>query len=155
MTDRIQVLLHDNEGNAAIELSLIAPILITLVLGITDISRAYLSKIKLEQAAHRAIERVQQYQTTSSTYSTLKAEAASGAEITESSTNPMVDWWLECNGVRQNNYESSCSAGQTQARWIEVRITKPFTPTFGTKYFPGANADGTYTLRGKAGMRTQ
>ena len=47
------------------------------------------------------------------------------------------------------------SAGQADARYINVKIQKKFVPSFGTKYFPGANSDGTFTLKSDAGIRTQ
>jgi len=48
-----------------------------------------------------------------------------------------------------------CGSGQTYARWITVDITAKFTPMFSSSRWPGSNTDGTYTLHGKAGLRTQ
>ena len=45
--------------------------------------------------------------------------------------------------------------GQVYARYINVAIQKKFAPIFGTQYFPGANSDGTFTLKSDAGIRTQ
>jgi hypothetical protein len=66
-----------------------------------------------------------------------------------------VDFWLECNGTRTATYETNCAANQTYARYVTVSIDKAFTPMFGTRFFPGANANGTFTLTGEAGLRTQ
>ncbi|NUT01557.1 MAG: hypothetical protein HOP96_11330, partial [Sphingomonas sp.] len=62
---------------------------------------------------------------------------------------------LECNGVRAANYNSVCGSGETYARWITVEVQGTFTPMFRSKYYPRANADGTFTISGKTGMRTQ
>ena len=148
-------LLRSEEGSSVVELAIAVPIFSTMLIGIVDLSRAYSTKLQVEQAAQRAIEKVQQYQASASTFSTMKAEAATAAGITATTTNPTVDWWLECNGVRSSNYNQPCSSGQTEARWIEVRIETRFTPYFASSRWPGSNSDGTYTVVGEAGIRTQ
>ncbi len=151
--NRFPRLVQDERGASIIELALVAPILASLLIGMVDISRAYSHKLKLEQAAQRAIEKIQQYQTTTSTYGTLQAEAAAAAGVPTS--NVTIDFWLECNGTRAANYNSVCASGQTYGRWVSVDITGTFSPMFRSRRWPGANADGTFTLLGKAGMRTQ
>jgi Flp pilus assembly protein TadG len=146
-------LLRDERGASVIELALVLPFFASIVVGVTDISRAYSTKLQLEQAAYRAIEKVQQYRSNSSTFDTLQSEAATAAGVPTSQVT--VDYWLECNGTRQAVYNSTCSSGQTTGRWIKVDITKTFTPMFATNKWPGSNADGTYTLHGRAGLRTQ
>ncbi len=143
----------DERGTSVIELAMVAPVLATFLVGMADISRAYSAKLQLVQAAHRSIEKVQQYRTTTSTFSTLQTEAATAAGVNASDV--VVDPWLECNGTRQANYNSVCPPGQNPSRYITVTITKPFMPMFGTRFFPGANQDGSYTLTGEAGLRTQ
>ena len=159
MTRRIKSLASDESGASLIEMGLALPILASLLIGMVDISRAYSAKLQLEQAAYRAIEKVQQYNTTSSTYNTLKSEAASAAtaagfqNVTDS--NVTIDFWLECNGTRAADYNSVCPANQTYARWVTVDINASFSPMFASRRWPGANSDGTFTLHGKAGLRTQ
>ena len=151
--NRFPRLVQDERGASIIELALVAPILASLLIGMVDISRAYSHKLKLEQAAQRAIEKIQQYQTTTSTYGTLQAEAAAAAGVPTS--NVTIDFWLECNGTRAADYNSVCPSGQTYGRWVDVSITGTFSPMFRSRRWPGANSDGTFTLLGKAGMRTQ
>ena len=149
----LRSLRRDERGASIIEMALITPVLASLLIGMVDISRAYAARLQLEQAAQRAIEKVMQYQANSSTYATLYLEAAAAANVPV--TQVTVDYWLECNGVRAEIYEISCTTGQTYARYVTVSIDKAFTPMFGTRYFPGANDDGSYTLTGEAGLRTQ
>ena len=153
MMTQLRKLAADEGGTSIVEMALVTPVLATLLLGMSDVSRAYSHKLQLEQAAYRSIEKVQQYQTTTSTYSTLQAEAAIAAGVTTS--NVAVTYWLECNGVQSSTYQTNCSGTQTYGRWIQVVITKKYTPLFGSGFFPGANADGTYTLYGRARLRTQ
>ena len=150
---RFARLAKDERGASIIELALVAPVLASLLIGMVDLSRAYSYKLQLEQAAQRAIEKVQQYQTTTSTYGTLQSEAATAAGVPTS--NVAIDYWLECNGVRATTYDSVCPDGQTYGRWVTVTVTGTFTPMFRSKYYPRANANGTFTIQGKTGMRTQ
>jgi Flp pilus assembly protein TadG len=150
---RLSRFVKDDRGAAIMELALVAPIMASLLIGMVDLSRAYSYKLKLEQSAQRAIEKVQQYQTTTSTYGTLQSEAAAAAGVPTS--NVTIDYWLECNGARQSNYDTVCSGSQTYARWVTVTVQGTFTPMFRSKYYPRANSDGTFTIQGKTGMRTQ
>lgn len=159
MIRQIKSLGRDERGASIIEMGLMLPILASLLIGMVDISRAYSAKLQLEQSAYRAIEMVQQYNTSASTYDTLKAEAASAANnagfTSVTASDVAIDYWLECNGTRQANYDTVCGSGQTYARWITIDITAKFTPMFSSSKWPGSNTDGTYTLHGKAGLRTQ
>lgn len=159
MTRLLRRLGRDERGASIIELALLMPIMGTLVIGVVDISRAYSQKLLLEQSAYRAIEKVQQYQATESTYDTLKNEvvaAAASAGFTDvTASNVTIDYWLECGGVRQSNYDSTCASLPVTARYITVDVTHKFTPMFASRRWPGSNSDGSYTLHGRAGLRTQ
>lgn len=155
----LKSLRRDQRGTSIIELALMLPVLATVVIGVADVSRAYSQKLLLEQAAYRSIEKVQQYYSSESTYNTLQDDAISAAndagfsDVT--SSNVTVDYWLECNGLRQSTYDTSCSTGPATARFISVDITHRFTPMFASSRWPGSNSDGSYTLHGRARLRTQ
>ena len=159
MTRNRKPLAQDESGASIIEMALLLPFLASMVVGVADISRAYSQKLILEQAAYRAIEKVQQYQASQSTLTALQNEvvsAANDAGFTDVTTsNVTIDFWLECNGARQTTYNMNCSTGQTQARWISVDVTHNFTPMFASSRWPGSNSNGSYTLHGRAGLRTQ
>jgi Flp pilus assembly protein TadG len=161
MIRRLRALREDVRGSTIVELAIVAPILATFVIGMTDFSRGYSLKLQVEQAAQRSIEKAMQGKKKLSLYQTLKAEAAAAADVAESAVT--VKYWLECNGVSQNtstatmdsDFENKvCGSGQTYARYVTVSIDKTFTPLFSTKW-AGSNADGTYTINGKAGLRVQ
>lgn len=159
MMQKLRNLIADDRGTSLVEMALATPIFAALLMGMVDLSRAYSEKLQLEQATQRAIEKVFNNQTQSTSYNTLKSEAVSAAQAAGftdvTSTDVAIDYWLECDGARQSDYDTSCSGGQIYARYINVAIQKNFVPYFGTKYFPGANSDGTFTLRADAGIRTQ
>jgi Flp pilus assembly protein TadG len=146
---------RDESGASIIETAMVLPVFGAMVIGVADISRAYSAKLKLEQAAFRAIEKVQQYRDTSSTFSTISAEATTAATAA-GFANPTVtiDYFLECDGTRQATYATTCGTA-TPNRWITVDIAGTFTPMFASSRWPGSNANGTYTLHGRAGLRTQ
>lgn len=155
MSWHLQRLARDERGASIIEMAMVLPFFGAMIIGVADISRAYSAKLKLEQAAYRSIEKVQQYRDTSSTFSTISAEARTAATAA-GFTNPTVtiDYFLECNGTRQATYNSTCASG-TPNRWLTVDIAGTFTPMFASKRWPGSNSNGTYTLHGRAGLRTQ
>jgi Flp pilus assembly protein TadG len=147
---------RDDRGASVIELALVMPFFATMIIGVADISRAYSAKLRLEQAAYRSIEKVQQYRDTSSTFSTISSEATTAATAAGfTSPTVVVDYFLECDGARQATYNTVCGSTTTKNRWITVDISGTFTPMFASSKWPGSNPDGTYTLHGKAGLRTQ
>ncbi|QNM83630.1 pilus assembly protein [Sphingomonas sabuli] len=155
----LRALGRDERGASVVELALIAPVLASLFVGMVDISRAYSFRLGLEQVVQRSIEKVMQYQESTSTYSTLHNEtviAANAAGYTDVASGDVVlDYWLECAGVRQASYDTNCSAGVAYARYVQVSVSSDFEPLFGTELFPGANSDGNFTITARAGMRTQ
>lgn len=156
MTARFRSILRDEHGASLIELALVLPILASLLIGMVDIARGYSAKLQLEQSAQRAIERVQQYQATESTATLMQTDATAAATAAGfTSPTVTVTWWLECNGVKQALYNDDCAPGEAYARFTKVTVASTFKPLFGTKYFPGANANGTFDLSGAAAIRTQ
>lgn len=158
MTRHLINLWRDSRGNSFIEMGLMLPILASLLIGAVDISRAVSDKLAIEQAAQRTIELLQRSEFQYADRSTYQSEAATAAGV--ATGNVTVDAWLQCNGTVQtpmdsSHYDGSCTTGQITARYVSVSIQKNFTPMFGTRFFPGANADGTFTLKSKAGVRVQ
>lgn len=160
MMGRLSHLARDERGTSVIELALVAPILASLVIGMTDLSRAYSARLKLEQAAQRSIERVMNGKKEAALYETLQTEAMDAAGVEAEAVE--VRFWLECDGVSQNtspatmvaDYGRVCDDGETIARYVNVRIEKAYTPMFEVNW-PGSNPDGTYTMVGEAGIRVQ
>lgn len=158
--NRLSHLVRDEHGSSIIEMALMAPILASLVVGMTDISRGYSAKLKLEQAAQRSIEKAMNGEKETELFETLQNEAMAAAGVTADAVE--VRYWLECDGVSQNtspssmepDYEKVCADGATYARYVNVRIEKSYSPMFKTNWL-GANPDGTFTLVGEAGIRVQ
>lgn len=160
MIRRLPILIRNERGASLIELALAMPFLATMVIGMVEVSQGYSAKIKLTQAAQRAIEKAMQGEKESSLYDTLQSEGATAAGVPTSQVT--VRYWLECNGVSQMtsvatmtaDFEKVCGSGVTYQRYVSVDIQGSYTPMFSTKWL-GSNADGSYTLHGKAGIRVQ
>jgi len=146
-------LLRCERGNSFIEMAFAAPLLLVLLTGMVDISRAVSEKLQVVQVAQRTIERVQRSGYSVGDNATLEAEAEAAAG---DGTDATVSAWLECgSSTTKLSYTGSCAEGEAYARFVKISILTNFTPLFGTKYFPGASADGTFTFDGTAGIRVQ
>ena len=159
MIKRVNALAADDAGTSVIELALVAPILATMLIGMVDLSSAYSAKLKLVQGAQRAVEKIQRFGigvSGKTDEASLKAEAADGAGIAVDKV--VVTSWLECTSAggttTKKAYGDSCLTTETFGRYIEVDAEGTYTPMFSMKW-AGANANGTLTLHGKAGIRVQ
>lgn len=139
----------DVRGTSFVELGLILPIFMTMLLGVVDLSRAFSMKLQLEQAAQRAVERVQRENYDTDQEATIQAEAANGAGVATSAVT--IDAWLECNGSKVA-FNGTCSAGQTMARYVTVKVQKNYTPLLSMKYLGGGSS---LLLQNEAGIRVQ
>lgn len=146
---------RDEKGASLIELALIAPVLLFLIMGLTDLARGLAERLSLEQAASRALEKAA-VGSVQSDYSSLGTEAATAAGAGATAS---VDQWLECNGTRQPAFDGACVNGQMTSRYVKVTVNKDFTPSFryaSTAWrFLNTNANGSITLSGSAAVRVQ
>lgn len=156
----LQRLARDRSGTATIELALCAPILATMVIGVTDISIAYGKKLELEQAAQRAMEKVMQTTGEATPEDTIKIEAVCQYNGTDSggtcltapitTANVTVTYSLTCDGTA-TDYLTDCAAGQAEVRYISTTVSDTHEPLFDLKF--GTQSDGLYHLEGQAGVR--
>jgi Flp pilus assembly protein TadG len=151
--NHLRTLTFNERGAAVIEMALVAPIFAALLIGMVDLGRAYSTKLQLEQASQRAIEKVMNGQADTTVATALKTEAANTAGVPLAQAT--VDFWLECDGTRQTNYNTACGNGQVSRRYLSVTITNDFTPMFTSRRMAGSNSDGSFTLTGATGVRIQ
>lgn len=160
MIRRLRQLMRDRSGTATIELALCAPILATMVIGVTDISIAYGKKLELEQAAQRAMEKVMQTTGEDTPEDTIKKEAVCQYNGTDDGgvclTAPItaddvaVTYSLTCDGTA-TDYALDCTTGQLEIRYITTTVSDTYEPLFDLKF--GTQPDGLYHLEGQAGVR--
>jgi len=146
----LRTLARDSRGAAIVELAMIAPVLATMIIGVVDLSNAFGRKLKLEQAAQRAIEKIMNTSANDTVEATLQNEAATQAGVPLS--NVTVTYRLECNGSVSSAVD--CPTGQTESQWISVLVTDKYKPLF-PMHLSGINADGTYHISATAGVRIE
>ncbi len=150
---RLNLLARADRGAVTIELALIAPILATMLIGLVDIGTAFSHKLRLEQIANRAIERVQQAGFDETTMeATLEAEAIAAAGT---GSTAALTFWRECAGTRATTYLGTCTSGQSTARYVQMEVVKSHTPIIAANFSGASNTNGTITVRGVAGIRVQ
>jgi Flp pilus assembly protein TadG len=177
MSRRVIELLGDTRGAAVVELALVAPVLLTMMVGVIDMSNAYSHKLAIEQGAQRAIEKILQTTDDTTVEATLSNEVlcqvngktSGGACKTTplTSSNVVVTYRLECKNsagaiASQTSTNSTafdafvCGTGTVStARYISVAVTDKYTPLFPIHFGSFNTSDGTYHLSATAGMRMQ
>ena len=127
-TPLLSTLMRDRAGTGVMELGLAFPVLLMLLLGTIDASRMIAAKLDMEQAAQRTTDFALAKRPDSNSGIYLQAEAATAAGVPTSDVT--VDIFLECDGVRQADFNTICSAGQSQARFASVTIDKTVDTIF-------------------------
>ena len=149
----IRRLAADVRGTSVVELALLSPILLATLAGLVDCGRLVSSKLKLQQAAERAVELATLSAVSSSSYGSLQTEAATAANV--SSSNVTVTYWLECDGVVQAAGTTSCTGSTSPARFASITITDTYNWMF-EQLVPSWNSQPySVSLRGYAEVRVQ
>lgn len=121
-------LLRDLEGAALVELALVAPLLIFIILAVSDMAQGIATQLQLKQAADRTISLATAAGQRNGSYSYLVAEGAAAANVP--ANNVTVSYWLECDGVKQSSGTTNCSGSAQFARYVSVAITGKYTPAY-------------------------
>lgn len=149
----IRGLFKCERGNSFIEMALATPVFVALLIGMVDISRGVSAKLQVVQAAQRTVELIQRTGFDISQMANYEAEAETAAGEGSAAT---VTAWLECgSSTTRLPYIGICTPGEAYSRHMDVTVAKNFEPLFGSEHLPGANADGSFTVRAKAGVRLQ
>ena len=93
MKHTLTALFRDRTGAAMIELGLIAPLLIFVILAVSDVAQGFSSQLQLKQAADRTIDLATVAGQRAGSYSYLQAEGANASG--QPSSNVAVSSWLE------------------------------------------------------------
>ena len=159
---RFLTLWREQRGAAIIELAIVAPVIALMTVGVVDLSNGFSSKLRLEQAAQRSIEKVMQTTGITSVEDTIINEAvcqvngtnANGSCKTAPITaaNVTVTHRLECDGVLSG--AADCADTEVASRWVQVTIWDEYEPLFPV-HFSGIDTGGKYRLEASAGIRTE
>ncbi|MEO5578763.1 MAG: TadE/TadG family type IV pilus assembly protein [Sphingomicrobium sp.] len=162
MTGRFLTLCRATRGAAIIELAIVAPVIALMTVGVVDLSNGFSSKLRLEQAAQRSIEKVMQTTGITSVEDTIVNEAVCQVNGTNqdgscktapiTAANVTVTHRLECNGVLSANVD--CAEDEVSSKWIQMTIWDDYEPLFPV-HFSGIDEGGKYRIQASAGMRTE
>lgn len=162
MTTIFTRLRKDERGAALIEMALAVPVLATIVVGMADLATVYSMTINVEQAAQRAVEKVENQRATSasgynSALTTEATTAMSDSGYTVASGDITPESWLECGSdTTHQSFTGTCSnASDVNARYVSVRVTHKYRAILGGYVWPNADANGDMTVAGYAEVRIQ
>ena len=138
----------DRKGGAATELALISPVVLTLMIGLTDYGMAMSAASSLRAAARAGAQYAIGNPTDAAGIQAV-ALAATGADpnllsvtVTQSCQCPSGGGNVSCGGT--------CAGGSSPALYVDVKITQPMTSTI-----PVTNPLFPKTLAGEAVVRVQ
>ena len=164
MMSRFLTLWREKRGAAIIELAFVAPVIALMTIGVVDLSNGFSSKLRLEQAAQRSIEKVMQTTGITSVEDTIVTEAVCQYNGTSQSgtcnaapitaDNVTVTHSLYCNAAATPTANPDCAAGEVESKWIKVTIWTDYEPMFPV-HFSGIEANGKYRIQASAGIRTE
>lgn len=143
---------RDQRGAAIVELAIVAPVFVSMLIGAIDLTRGYLVKLDLEQAAQEAVEKITKENLSAQTETTVQNEIADAAGV--DSRDVAIEYRLKCDGRLAVDQYDRCADDSVTARFLSVEIRKIYRPVFAAR-FAGANADGSYLLTGRAGVQIQ
>lgn len=112
---------RDQRGFGAMELALSLPFILFLCLGMIDAFGMVAKKIDFERAAQQTTDLALAKRPNSSDGTYLKPTAAVAAGTGTDSVS--IDIYLECDGVRQSNFNTTCASGEIPARFVGVEIS--------------------------------
>jgi len=154
----IPALRRDERGASLVELALMAPILLAFLAGIVDCARLYAAKLSMQQAAERSVEiataggiSAASDQALQTIKTNMQNDATSAAPAASQVTASL---WLECAGVKQNDFNTACNTGDQVARYAAVSITGSYRPAF-PYLFGSLVSNGRIAVRGAASVRVQ
>lgn len=155
---RLERFLEDRRGVSAIEFAFIVPILITMYIGVVELSNELTVMRRATTVASTAADLIAQEKTTSnsglsdavaaatsilSPYSTTPLKMVLSSVVADQNNNPKVDWSCGSNGARAHGAGSSFTlpTGLTEANSsvIVAEVSYTFTPLLSSQFFnPGS-----------------
>ena len=161
---RLMKLWREDRGAAIIELAIVAPVIALMTVGVVDLSNGFNSKLRLEQAAQRSIEKVMQTTGVTSVEDTIVSEAVCQYNGTNedgtckpapiTNANVTVTHSLYCDAATEPTANPDCAPGEVESKWIKVTIWTEYAPMFPV-HFSGIDAGNVYRIEASAGLRTE
>jgi Flp pilus assembly protein TadG len=161
------------QGQSAVELAFVVPIVIVLLLAIADFGRVFFLSIAVNNAARAGAQYGSQTNTTAADFAVMETQAATDFGCVASGGNacPNFPNWntptaTECtcgtanpptNPACSTISSTYCADASSKAVFVTVNTSATFTPLFTPTFLTyfGLGIPSTITLTGKAIMQVQ
>ena len=137
-------------GNAAVELALVMPILVSAVAFVADIGTAAYNSMTLKGAVRAGIDYAVRHNDLAGVTATIAAAAARDPASLSVTMTPFCGCdttTVTCGGT--------CSGGLPQQEYITVAVSTPYAAMFSANPMVDQNEDHTTMLRAQATFRTK
>ena len=124
-------LVRCQRGLAAVEMALIAPLLIVLVLGVADSTMGFNRKMELNHAAQSGIEEYTAAGTNWAALSSSNVQTLVAGYAGVAASDVTITKWLECNNVKAATGVSACTSTQTTSQYVKITVNATYDPAFG------------------------
>lgn len=118
-------LLRQIDGNIAVELALVAPIFLTVLVGVTDYGRASLADMRLKSAVRAGLEYAQiKPDDTGNIVAVVKAAAK------DPDLQVTTGFSCQCANGTVLQCTATCADGLTPGGYVSISAQQTFTPLF-------------------------
>jgi Flp pilus assembly protein TadG len=148
-----RISIHDDAGQAFVELALILPIFILLMVGAAEVGRLVYASIEVSNAARAGVAYGAQNHNTASDTANIQLAAQQDAPDITSLTTPVVTQSCSCTDgttISCANAGTTCLSPARIIEYVQVQTSAPVNTAF---HFPGIPSS--VTLRGYAIMRVE
>ena len=139
---------HNIVGSAAVEMAALAPLLVVLVLGVSDAGRAVAQKMRLNDAAQQGAQYGLVRNPIQGDVSGITDVMGAGAPGTDRVNN--VRLFCECVAGTEVACTTTCAGGLQRHRYLDVTARENYYTLFSNSVF-----DATIPLRANVVVRLQ
>ena len=133
------------DGNIAIEIALVAPILLAVLVGVTDYGRAALADMRLKSAIRAGLEYAQIKPDDASTIVAVVKTAAKDPDLLVT-----TEFSSQCANGTVAQCTATCADGLTPGGYVSISAQQTFTPLFpAMTSFIGENQQAAGSIRAK------
>jgi Flp pilus assembly protein TadG len=120
-------LTRDDRGASAVELALIAPLLVLLLLGMVHFASVEVHRMQMTNAVRAGLQYASVRKPSGENAETLISEAVETAAPVADGRSVSSRLYCECPGGSQISCEDACSTGHRSA-YVEIVMTDTFSP---------------------------
>lgn len=121
-----RALARQDGGNATIELALVAPVLLTMALGVIDLAMGFSHKMQMQHYAQVGADYVVATLETNPQASDVKDEVANASGLDKGKIS--ISEWVECDGVKNPNETQCAKIDALQYNFMQIDVSDTYQP---------------------------